>query len=55
MMLIIKTRKPDKGPVNSKSRERELKNNKATAEKQYETFTLVFIANHTGTTPGPHL
>lgn len=56
MMFIIKTRKPDEksvGLLNYKSTERELKDNKATAEKYYELFALVFIAEHTGKMPKP--
>ena len=56
MMLIIKTRKPHKksgGPLDNKSTERELKNSKATAEKQYKLFALVFIAKYTPNIPKP--
>lgn len=53
-MFNIKTRKSDKksvGLLDNKSTERELKYNKATAYKPYESFALVFIAKYTGKTP----
>lgn len=55
-MMIIKKRKPDKksvGLLDNKSTERELNENKATAERHYELSALVFIAKHIEKIPKP--
>lgn len=56
LLMIIKTRKPDKksvGLLDNKSTERELNENKATAERHYELSALVFIAKHIEKIPKP--